>query len=144
MGIYGVCWSARQDAACPTGSDLKEELGPLTVGAAERRPDERYRLRNVREHDAGRDTQHPVARAREALVSTRIRPLAAAVSVVAAVHFHDELPSGSEEVHDAGPDDDLAAEPDPSLPPDSLAHSRRSEVMGRLRMLRAKPWRRTT
>jgi hypothetical protein len=35
--------------------------------------------------------------------------------VVATVNFHDELPSGREEVHDAGAYDDLAAEADAEL-----------------------------
>jgi hypothetical protein len=35
--------------------------------------------------------------------------------VIAAIDFNDELPSGSEEVHDAVADDDLAAEPDTEL-----------------------------
>jgi hypothetical protein len=35
--------------------------------------------------------------------------------MVAAVNFHDKLPSWSEEVDDAGTDDDLTPEPGPKL-----------------------------
>ena len=45
----------------------------------------------------------------------RIRRLAGGVSVITAVDFHDELPSRSDEVNDAGANDHLAAEPHPEL-----------------------------
>ena len=45
----------------------------------------------------------------------RVRAPAGGACVVATVNFHDQLPSGSEEVHDAVADDDLAPEPGPQL-----------------------------
>jgi hypothetical protein len=64
--------------------------------------------------------------------------------VIAAVDFHDELPSWSHEVDGAGADYDLAAEPDPELAAGERSPEEGLRAVGSCRMLRARPARRAT
>jgi hypothetical protein len=101
-------------------------------------------LREVAEHQLRRQPQHAIARALQTLVPARPERWRRTSLLVTAVDLDDELLSRSHKVNDAGADHHLAAEPNASLLPESSAQSRRSEVVGACRMLRASPSRRAT